>query len=420
MKKYLYLSLCAVVLASCAKQTPLPSVPESVAVGWSVLSVVDYSTKALVESRELMERACTPSDKDYVLDEATVKGLGQTIGVWADYSVTIDGVKSEVKDVFAGTKLIYNPESGNSQSKWEYQGDPAYWVIGGQYVFRAYYPESELNVNRSLSNAKTLVIEMNTATTQRDMLLAHNSYDTVSGTDANGNKKGLSDPVELRFRHAMSAMKFVFKFYDGSDGVLFSQDAVTSCWMESDSDDSFAITGYMVYGNGLDYREGPIQWRNQYYPASGVKFYQWNCSEGVSFGNSRPSGTDVWDASKYQTVAVPYSRAGTAEGDLGEEFTRHDGWLVTIPQASVGRLRLYFKTKAGGDAVFSVGIPAVTGTSMEKYESDPSSPKDPAGKDWVPGYRYTYTVAISKTEASVSLSIAPWKRLDSSFDIKFN
>ena len=404
-------------LVSCVKDSPEAPKREENVVGWSVLSVSGYATKSLVENLNYLQKACTPTDIEY---SSGVNGLGQTIGIWADYAMTIDGQDHEVKDVFSGTELIYNPKLTTDDTKWEYKSTPAYWVIGGRYSFRAFYPEGSdgLAISKELSNAKSLVIEMNTAKIQRDMLLAYKYIDTKSSGFS------LTAPVELNFRHGMSALRFRFKFYDGADGVFYSEDAITSCWFEVDEDDSFAITGYMVYGNGLDYdEEGLIQWRNQYTPAKGVKFYRWDYSEGLEFKNIKPERGESFTASKHQTVAVPYSVSGTLDEDQGEEFTKQDGWIVIIPQTSNGKLKLCFKTRLGGDAVFSVNIPEKTGTSWEKYKVGPyddiTSQKDADGTDFIPGWRYTYTISVSKTDAGVSLSIAPWRRLDSSFDIKF-
>lgn len=401
-------------MASCSRNNPVVLPEESGAlVRWDMVSVAGYTTKSLMENRECLERACTPVDKEYT---DGVTGLGQTIGIWADYSITLDGIRQDVTNVFSETELIYNPENSDQVTKWEYRSNPAYWVLGGEYVFRAYYPKNELNVNTKLSNAKTLVIETNTAMIQRDMLLAHNRVDTKS------EDFDITAPVAMKFRHAMSALRFGFKFYDGGEGVFYSEDAITSCWLEVDEDNSFAITGFMVYGNGTDYEEGLIQWSNQYYPAKGIRFYYWVYSDGITFKNERPSQGEEWNPSKNQTIATPYSVAGTEADDKGTEYTRQDGWLVTIPQKSNGNLRLCFTTKAGGNVVFYVNIPAKTGTSLDKYNENPDDTekqKDADGTDWIPGYRYTYTISISKTDATVDLSVAPWKRLDSSFDIKF-
>lgn len=433
MKKISPYIFCILLLLSCAKdnQTDTPGTGEPIS--WKATSVDGYATKALVNSRSQMEMSCTPKDKEYSLDGTNVKGLGQTVGIWASYRVRIDNDMQEFENIFNGTHLIYNPESAATDSKWEYLANPAYWVIGGEYVFRAYYPAGELNVQTRLSTAKSLVVEMNTFQTQRDMLLAYNSYDTGTGLDAHGNKKNLTDPVELNFHHGMSALRFIFKFYDGDDGVLYSDDALTSCWLASDTDEAFATTGFMIYGNGTDYTEGLVQWSKQYSPAAKTEMYKWENTKGISFSNRRPT-TGEFSRETDQTTATAYSDSLTTGGEVifhGKEFTRHNGWLVIIPQKSNGQVRLNFTTARGGNTVFSVLIPEVTGTSEEKYRAamsarsqndDPSAPvdaTDEAGCDFVPGYRYTYTISISKTDATIGLSIAPWNRLDSSFDIKF-
>lgn len=417
MNRFALAMLGCALMASCSgsRQDEMPE--EKVPVRWNFLSVDGYSTRALVENVEYLEWACTPTTQKY----QGYSGYGQSIGIWADYRVVIDDETIEASDVFKGTKLVYNPErtvaDKSKDTSWEYDGEAAYWVPGGKYVFRAFYPQNEVNVMSKLSDARTLVVEMNTATVQRDMLLAHNSYDTVTGKDATGNDMTMADPVEFNFRHAMSALKFRFKFYDGSDGVLYSEDALTSCWLETTKDEAFSLTGIMIYGNGTDDSEGPIQWRKQYRPASGIPFYRWKYSEGLPFSNIKNS-----DGALDQTIATAYGKSGSGTDDTGNEFAKNGGWIIVVPQESTGDLRLCFTTKAGGDAVFSVGIPAVTGTSREKYLAsmdDPESHKDIDGTDFIPGWRYTYTISISKTDASVDLSIAPWRRLDSSFYIKF-
>lgn len=394
---------------------------------WNVESVVGYPTRSLIENKGYLEFACTPEDQVYSGDNVFngQNGLGQTIGIWADYNIEIDGEKHEVTDVFSETKLIYNPQLESKDGEathWEYASDPAYWVIGGEYVFRGYYPKGDLNINTELSNAKTLVIEMNTARTQCDMLLAYNSVDTKN------EGFSITDPVPMNFRHAMSALRFLFKFYDGSDGVYYSEDAITSCWLEVEKDDSFAITGYVVYGNGLDYDEGDIQWRNQFSPAKGDQLYIWDSplSDGTKFENRKPSD-GTFDPKRDQTVATGYTTASGTSADFnGSVFSRHDGWLMVIPQKNNGTLKLCFKTKLGGDVVFSVAIPAKTGTCKDMYDKNPydltkhHSDDDSKNVDYIPGWRYTYTVAISKTNADVSLEVAPWKRLDSSYEFKFN
>ena len=311
-----------------------------------------------------------------------------------------------MENVFKGTRLIYNPSSSAIDTKWEYEGDPAYWVAGGKYIFRAYYPSGEVSVLESSSSAKAFVVESNTVSTQRDLLLAFNSFDTVTGKYADGSTGNMSNPVPFFFRHAMAAVKVCFRFEDG----FYSEDAITSCWFENSVNDDFAITGMMTYGDGVNLDEGKIQWIKSYSPASGLQYYLWKHPDGVPFSSDAES-------SKIATAYSVFS-----DGDTGEKFTGQDGFVMIIPQPSTGNQHICFTTRNGGNAVFRIAIPKKTGTSNVKYlanPDDPSTHKDSEGCDFIPGWRYTYTIVITKTDAEILLGIAPWNKLDSSFSISF-
>lgn len=390
------LSLTLLVAVSCHKQEK-PQPEQDGQVRWDVSGVEGFSTKALINNAYDIQTACTPESEG---------GKGQTIGIWADYDITIDGTPYTVENVFKGTLLIYNPSSDETDTKWEYMGDPAYWVAGGKYIFRAYYPSGEVSVLESSSSAKAFVVESNTVSTQRDLLLAFNSFDTVTGEYADGSTGNMSNPVPFFFRHAMAAVKVCFRFEDG----FYSEDAITSCWFENSVNDDFAITGMMTYGDGVNLDEGKIQWIKSYSPASGLQYYLWKHPDGVPFSSDAES-------SKIATAYSVFS-----DGDTGEKFTGQDGFVMIIPQPSTGNQHICFTTRNGGNAVFRIAIPKKTGTSNVKYlanPDDPSTHKDSEGCDFIPGWRYTYTIVITKTDAEILLGIAPWNKLDSSFSISF-
>ena len=390
------LSLTLLVAVSCHKQEK-PQPEQDGQVRWDVSGVEGFSTKALINNAYDIQTACTPESEG---------GKGQTIGIWADYDITIDGTPYTVENVFKGTRLIYNPSSSATDTKWEYMGDPAYWVAGGKYIFRAYYPSGEVSVMESSSSAKAFVVESNTVSTQRDLLLAFNSFDTVTGKYADGSTGNMSNPVPFYFRHAMAAVKVCFRFEDG----FYSEDAITSCWFENSVNDDFAITGMMTYGDGVNLDEGKIQWIKSYSPASGLQYYLWKHPDGVPFSSDAES-------SKIATAYSVFS-----DGDTGEKFTGQDGFVMIIPQPSTGNQHICFTTRNGGNAVFRIAIPKKTGTSNVKYlanPDDPSTHKDSEGCDFIPGWRYTYTIVITKTDAEILLGIAPWNKLDSSFSISF-
>ena len=391
------LSSLLLLAVSCRKQEK-PQPEQDGQVRWDVRGVEGYSTKSLINNKVDIEKACTPESKG---------GKGQTIGIWADYDITIDGTQYTVENVFKGTHLYYNNSlSDEADTKWEYIGDPAYWVAGGKYIFRAYYPSGEVSVLESSSSAKAFVVESNTASTQRDLLLAFNSFDTATGKYADGSEGDMSKPVPFNFRHAMAAVKVCFRF----ENDFYSEDAITSCWFENSANDDFAITGMMTYGDGVNLKEGEIQWIKSYSPVSGLQYYLWKHPAGVPFSSS--AGSSV--------TATAYSVFST--GDTGEKFTGQDGFVMIIPQSSTGNQHICFTTKSGGNAVFRIAIPKKTGTSNVKYlakPDDPSTHKDPDGCDFIPGWRYTYTIVITKTDAEILLGIAPWNKLDSSFSISF-
>ena len=174
--KYLFaLALLAAGGCSTEPREKIPTGPEAgtIPIVWDVVSVDKPGT----QSRSLigpapeegqnpdwitLEEACTPTASG---------GQGEAIGIWADYTyMDTDGQESTMKDVFRGTRLIYqHKESGNPPSDWNYAGSDLYWFIGGRYKFRAYYPQNLADHVVSSTNATTFVIEYPTHEIQEDL-----------------------------------------------------------------------------------------------------------------------------------------------------------------------------------------------------------------------------------------------------------
>ena len=96
----------------------------------------------------------------------------------------------------------------------------------------------------------------------------------------------------------------------------------------------------------------------------------------------------------FNTEATLYT---SNNGNTGSQYTNNDGWLLIVPQqVKEGTLRFYYTLNMTGNQVYSVGIPAIT------YEY---------------GKKYTYMLEISGSEVDITLTIAPWNKLDSSYDI---
>lgn len=390
--------LAAVVMSGCAKPD-LPSVPAlppsgTTPISWDVVGVgvPGAGSRSLVgpEFDEdgnpyvdpgwvTIEHACTPTANG---------GDGEAIGIWADYTYTdADGQQATMKNIFQDTRLIYAYKTdGNPYSLWNYEGSDLYWSIGGVYKFRAYFPQRLADNVVSSTNATTFVIEYPTHYVQEDLLLAYNSVDTSNP------QTNLNDPVPLQFSHGLAALRFFVKAkYD-------NEDELTSCYLQNADTRDFATSGMLAYGSETDVES--ISWIMGYNPPVTERIYYWRNS-GVRFST---------DSAGNSTAAMAYSQAGTAEGDL---FTQNDGWVLIPPQKSSGALQFCFTTSNGEDAVYKVTIPKVT----ERRDNGDGTFTE--SEEYLPGKRYTYTIAITETKLELTLSVADWNERESSFGIVF-
>jgi hypothetical protein len=93
-------------------------------------------------------------------------------------------------------------------------------------------------------------------------------------------------------------------------------------------------------------------------------------------------------------------------------YAENGGWLLIIPQESDGTVNLCFQTKNGGDVVHRVGLPLITGINN-------LGRPDPYGTWFAPAHRYTYNLVVTPATVEVTLGIAKWNDLESSYDITF-
>jgi len=367
-----FLSVLSLVLfCSCEKEHFSQELQNtSMPIGWQINNVdeLGMSSRALIENKDLLKDACSP------------EGGAESIGLWGDYDLISNNQQQTIIGFFQATELMYYGESADEDSPtgWGYSGEERYWTWGGKYRFRAYFPQNGVNVVSS-SNATTFVFEWNSMLKQLDLMVAYNYIDT--------QRWNMKDPVPLNFRHALSALKFNFKFAEG----YFADDKLTGLWLENSAEDDFASIGIMAYGETEDTDDPEaMTWTKAYANDPGSELYKWTYTVGVPF--SRTVGGAV-------NIATAYTTGSTS----GSEYTANDGWLLVIPQESSGNVNLCFTTEKGGEKVYRAKLPANTGT-------------DNAFK---PGYKYNYTVTISETDLQLDLSIANWNRLESSYDIKF-
>lgn len=391
----LYIVLLSAALLSGCSREDMPSAEISgQRIWWNVDSVEGLrATKSLINSYDALVDACKPEGDG---------GDGGSISVWADYTIE----NETTKNVFEGTSIIYQDKvGGNPHSSWNYKGNDIYWSLGGQYKFRAYYPTDADNKGANDTdgiqlgdgcNATVFQMNYNTMMTQKDLLVAYNTIDTRSWN--------LSHPVPLNFRHALSALQFRFQLINTPGQEYLDSDYLTSVWMENMVDESekpFTSIGGLVYGNEGEGNEEKLGWTENKWRNPGDKLYEW-VNDGVLMENSLEGSTVK------TTQAVAYTEAGTAKGQM---FTDNDGFLLVIPQKSEGNVKLFFTTSHGGDTEYSITIPKITGTDL----NGPSE----TGEYFIPGYRYIYTISITKTDIRLLLTIKPWNKLDSSYSYNF-
>lgn len=391
----LYIILLSAALLSGCGREDMPSAETSgQRIWWNVDSVEGLrATKSLINSYDALVDACKPEGDG---------GDGGSISVWADYTIE----NETTKNVFEGTSIIYQDKvGGNPHSSWNYKGNDIYWSLGGQYKFRAYYPTDADNKGANDTdgiqlgdgcNATVFQMNYNTMMTQKDLLVAYNTIDTRSWN--------LSHPVPLNFRHALSALQFRFQLINTPGQEYLDSDYLTSVWMENmvnESEKPFTSIGGLVYGNEGEGNEEKLGWTENKWRNPGDKLYEW-VNEGVLMENSLEGSTVK------TTQAVAYTEAGTTSGQM---FTGNDGFLLVIPQRSEGNVKLFFTTSHGGDTEYSITIPKITGT-------DQNGPSE-TGEYFIPGYRYIYTISITKTDIRLLLTIKPWNKLDSSYSYNF-
>lgn len=397
----LNLALGVVVLSSCAKQDPPAPVKGQDRLTFSVTEVDGMnSTKTMIEDIATLRTACTPSS----LSPFT---LQESIGIWADF----DYLGTTTKNLLSNVELAYYDKAAGNADGWNYNygTDEEYWQLGGVYRFRGYYPQQYLDNNDMImetSSATTFVVNYNTLTTQRDLMVSYQEVDTKTWPD-------LSKPISFQMHHALAAMQFRIQFKYSATDKYFDEDALTACWMSNTTDDGLGCVGLFGYGaieDDLTYNAEKMVWKSSFAPFKDEKFYKWEYTGGsdggLKFWNEDIAGVDnAPDQEVHQAVA--YSVAPTGAGSL---YTQNAGWIFVMPQKSEGDVQFCFTTKKGGeDNVYSITLPLVTGTDAAGLNPD--------GREWIPGYRYTYTISITKTNLDVMVSIAPWNKYDSSFDI---
>lgn len=407
MKRLLYISAVILFLAGCWKDPHPGMKDESDHVMCFDVNSVEamHGTKGVIEDIDDLQTACTPSQTSPSLV------LKESIGVWADYIY----LGATYSNLLSNVELAYYTRDGGSADGWNYgesAADDVYWQMGGVYYFRAYYPQQAIkDAIISTSSAQTFIVDYNTEVLQRDMMVGYKTVDTKT-------EPNLNNPVNMHMQHTLAAIKFNIQLKYTEDDRYYDSDKLTACWLRNTAEDGFTTAGMMVYGTtdaGGNYDATNIDWAESYQPynpslADGLKFYEWKAKVPLVFENVNDGDAVNYDPDDEVKPATAYST--TAQTDAGNRFTNNKGWLLFIPQKSDGTVKFCFTTENGGsNNVYEVTIPSITGTDESGLNAD--------GTYWIPGYRYTYTISITKTDLELYLDLSDWNQLDSSFSVTF-
>lgn len=357
-KKLTYIALVGIILlffslSACSGKEEIPQPASAIPISWQINSVSTLKNRSLVDYNQL-QAACTAGDGN------------ESIGVWGEYTQNSDA-GSVTTTQFDAVPLTYGEKedgtTNNPYSFWNYPGEPKFWKLGANYLFRACFPQARMMSLMTEITPAILQGTVNTAEIQEDLLVASAYIDTSSAD--------LSKPVPLNLQHILAALSFGVQAEEGYDPV---NDAVTSCWLQnqSDANDLFATSGYLVYSGN---ESSTIVWYP--YESNSTPMYVWEHNGGLTFDS--------------EGKTLLYT------DNIANKYASNDGWLLVIPQAvKTKSLHFCYTLKNAPGKVFTNEIPTI---------------------EYRPGYKYNYVLTISGADATLALTIAPWNQLDSSHNI---
>lgn len=361
--------LTALFMLACIEEHESQSAAESLA-SIPIRLDVNSTTRALIEEYNQLKVACNPN-----------KGA-DAIGIWSAYELDDRKVRNVLGNPTGDVALQYfeNTEWDNYNG-WSYGESAVFWTPNAKYTFNAYFPMDVID-EISTSNISTFVIDYNTEVHQDDLMMAY----AFSDTGATGFS--VYTPVTLNMLHTLSAVRFQFLFKNSDDSTFEDSDRLTACWLENTATGTgLATTGMLAFGTAQD--DGTIDgehihWYNENYPSPSTptlprRIYFWEDASGVPF-SSTP--TEVMTATTHST------------GD--GLYASNNGWIMVIPQQIDESVQLCFKIATTGDLVHRINL------SATRFEA---------------GMRYTFNIRFGQSDVGVSLTIADWNELKSSYDI---
>ncbi len=360
----LFLCLIGIFVISCVDKTD--ELLSNTSIRFGVMPL----TRTMVENDNDLKMVCHP------------EGGGKEIGIWSMYEIGGHKVSNVLGNPNGDVSLQYLGQTDwENYEGWTYGEYAEFWKPNAKYTFNAYFPKDVVD-RTNLSNDSTFVIEYNTESYQEDLMTAYAFANTgLSGFNA-------ATPVPLNLLHTLAAVKFQFLFKNPDGSTYQASDRLMACWLENSiSGTGMAVTGILAFGKAMT--DGTlngeyIQWYNEDYPEPSTssflrRFYVWEDENGVAFNSTT-------------STALPATSHSTGSG----LYASNEGWIMIIPQQIDSSVQLCFRMATTGDMIHRVNLPT---TLFE------------AGK------RHTYQVYFGQSNVKVTLKIAEWNELKSSYDI---
>lgn len=271
-------------------------------------------------------------------------------GVYGMYSVTDGGKGTNVFDFSSPVEVRYETNNWTYTFSGSQYHEKKYWKRNMYYRFRAYHPY-DATILQSSSSADGIDIEYRILDDNYDLLLA-------SATRCPAKDEDKYDPVKMKFKHALCALKFKIAFNNTVTPAAYTDNII-----------HFYIKGLNAYGH-LNYtgfgKDEAFNWQGTF--NSHDKLYEWTGDKtfGVK-GHVEP--TDILEPNEY-FFAIPQ----TCSDPANDQKTY---------------IHLFTKKSRG-----------------DKDEIDHTVNLPPL--EWEAGKIYTYTLLVNKSDIEVSVTIEPW------------
>lgn len=323
LRRLSYLLIVIAALTGCnGERMPIDS-----AIRFGVHSEAQVSTSKV---------STVPDDIDYLFTD------GNQVGVFGSWTSS-EGVTT---DVFSRLPLTCEKQADDS-FEWVYS-PLKFWRKGGVYDFSAVFPYS-VNCQYG-SSGNRLVITYSMHADDYDLMVAATERDLTSSDD--------TSPVDLTFRHATAAVRFLFS--KGSESNEYYIDSFQLQYLHT--------VGILVYNSGE------------------MTVSNWNPAEFRS-----PSVLE-WEAGSLDDrIYVPQNYS---------DFTG-EKWHFVIPQ------NLNADDGYHPAVQFSVNVNDGT-TPVYTTLPLPETYANNSDVLWEPGKMYTYYIQIQPSNASITVKVTPW------------